>query len=1205
MVKSNELMGVNERINDILKITNKYNYEDLVKAIFCINIYINNRSALSSQMTLNLSLVEYKKCGNLRINNYSEFKDFFNKVEKILHVTPFDDYIIEDFGEVRFKYKDRYFKVIIGTGHNLVYGELFCLESLAKKIKKEDVLEEIFKYNSNIIEFFEKFNKSDEKREIRFEIPSELLFNKTQEFFNNELKKLSLDRIKNIFEKENAPIEKRYFVEKNNSIYPLYNTAILVDLFDIWYKQLSNDDKREIADISIIKVLSDISILDQGEQPNIIYPVSLIDNGHFKSKYVYSFVIKCDKGAIIGINREQFKNEEELDKEINMIEQYHKNNKLNLGEIVKRNKNEYNLGITITKECDVHFILYDNFVNISECYQRLVERDKKYYECSALDLIYMLLFMEDQNELLEYISERDEGEYDQIFGFGGDSSRFLMWKDSGHMLIQGALKYGILNIGYTEENDYVLDYFKNTLKNFPFDCKDEFLFKSPFIWQIKEIDNGYIQYVNKVKKNFGGQFIKLDNGGAVFFVHNFEFYNKQELKNEYFERINLIDDLNLRKIKEIKRILGESENLRNKMIEVIYMPESYGKKVRIKRDYDRKYVYSDLYEDSNTINIRYMVNYEELQKNIMNAKNRMTENQYFKELFRPLSKSYKGEYEEICEKLDKENDLKKEVDVFAIKIDYIYNISLELYNVKEIDYLKAKKEISKICLESNIEPGEYWGKEANKVIRNMQQKLIEHFENRIKQFNRIDIHKKLTEICANTYNSINVHRKRFNSFNNIDETILNDVQLKTIKDREQEKHNLRVVLYFIESNLFLKRDSKREITQEELNEILAFANWLVVLSDNADICYFTDNEAHIKVNFDYVVDTFVEDNDDKKINDFNMRVYSNNDYSIKGDETDMEYLEKTKNAFYKDTSIELINLFDVCFYFQRYAIEDNKCTKLKDNVYSISEVDLISDIQEKIKRVSNEVVNKESIKKAIEFITIDVSKLKTIKDKTYYYLPIGERRKRDNRFDIKPLFNENGNIIFSPVMVSNVKEQWKNGLLDNYLPYEIGLENTVRSLTEWKKRYEKEMVFDIQKIFQRQGISYVNTNVELHKIDKNGGHPLGLGDYDVLAIDDSKLKIWIIESKVLKKVGSFFEMYNQQRGFFLDHKDDEDFQRRIDYMNKNYKKVLKALKFDSSSNYEVVPYMVMNKVMSSRYKKIKFPIISIGELEDKIKQENN
>ncbi len=151
-----------------------------------------------------------------------------------------------------------------------------------------------------------------------------------------------------------------------------------------------------------------------------------------------------------------------------------------------------------------------------------------------------------------------------------------------------------------------------------------------------------------------------------------------------------------------------------------------------------------------------------------------------------------------------------------------------------------------------------------------------------------------------------------------------------------------------------------------------------------------------------------------------------------------------------------------------------------------------------------------------------------------------------------------------------------------------------------EKRYEKEMVFDIEKIFKNKNVSYVNTNFELYKLDKRGKHPLDLGDYDILAIDDSKLKIWIIESKVLKKVGSFFEMFNQQRGFFFDHRDDEVFQRRIDYMEKNYKKILKALNFDSSNNYEIIPYMVMNKVMSSIYKKIKFPIISIGELEDKI-----
>lgn len=1199
MIKSNTLIGVNERINDVLKITNNYDYEDLVKAIFCINICINNRSVLATQMTLNASLIEYEKQGNLRISNYDEFKKFFNKIKKFLGVTRFDDYTVEDFGEVKYKYQNKYYKVIIGTGHNLVFGELYCLDVLSNQLNKQKELELIFNYSSNIIDFFEEINKSNEKREIKFEIPSEELFDRTQEYFKKELPKVNLNEIKLIVENNNLPIEKRYFSEKNNIIYPLYNTAILVDLFDIWYKTLKEEDKRRLVDMSITKVLSDICTLDQGKQPNVLYPVSLVEDGEIKSKYIYGFVIKCDKGSIIGINKGQFKNKNELNAELEKIKKYHKNNKLNLGEVVPRNKKEY-LGVTIMKDCNIQFILYDDFINISEYNYNLSERDRKYYECSALDLIYMLLFMEDQDELLSYISEKKEGDYEQIFGFGGDSSRFLMWKDSGHMLVKGAIQYGMIDIGYTEENDFVIDYFKNTLRYFPFECKDNFLFKSPFMWKIEELDNGEIQFANKIKKNFGGNLVKLNNECVVFFVRNVEFYEKEDLKKEYFENISLIDDLNLRKIKSIKPVLESSERLKNKLIEIMFMPVSYAKKAGIRKDIDRKYVYSDMYECDSTINIRYMINYENIKNDIIKANDRIVENQYFKELFRPLENKYREEYNEICQKLNEESHFKKEVDIFAVEIDYIYNMSLELYNVKEINYLNAKKEIAKICLESKIEPGEYFGKDANKVVRTMQKRLIEYFENKIQEYDRLDIHKKLVEICANTYNTINVHKRRYNAFNNIDENVFNEVQNKTIRDREQERHNLRVVQYFIETNLFLRRASKKVITKEELNELLAFSNWLVVLNDNADICHFTDSEAHINVNYDYVVDTVIEEREDLNIDEFTKRVYSNNDYSIKGDGTDMQFLEKVKNAFYNDTSIELINLFDVCNYFQRYAIEDNKCTKIKDNVYSISEVNLINNIQECIKKVCNEEVSEESIKKVIEFITIDTSKLKTIDNKIDYYLPIGERRKRDNRFDIKPLLNEDGIIIFSPVLLSNVQAQWKNGLIDNYLPYEIGLDNTVKNQREWKKRYEKEMVFDIEKIFKDKNVSYVNTNVELYKLDKKGKHPLDLGDYDILAIDDSKLKIWIIESKVLKKVGSFFEMFNQQRGFFFDHRDDEDFQRRIDYMEKNYKKILKALNFDSSNNYEIVPYMVMNKVMTSRYKKIKFPIISIGELEDKI-----
>jgi len=141
-----------------------------------------------------------------------------------------------------------------------------------------------------------------------------------------------------------------------------------------------------------------------------------------------------------------------------------------------------------------------------------------------------------------------------------------------------------------------------------------------------------------------------------------------------------------------------------------------------------------------------IINYENIKNDMIKANDRIVENQYFKELFEPLQKIYREEYDEICRKLDEERHLKKEVDIFAVEIDYIYNMSLELYNVKEIDYLNAKKEIAKICLESKIQPGEYFGKDANRVVRTMQKRLIEYFENKIQGYDRLDIHKKLVEL---------------------------------------------------------------------------------------------------------------------------------------------------------------------------------------------------------------------------------------------------------------------------------------------------------------------------------------------------------------------------------------------------------------------------------------------------------------------------
>ena len=91
----------------------------------------------------------------------------------------------------------------------------------------------------------------------------------------------------------------------------------------------------------------------------------------------------------------------------------------------------------------------------------------------------------------------------------------------------------------------------------------------------------------------------------------------------------------------------------------------------------------------------------------------------------------------------------------------------------------------------------------------------------------------------------------------------------------------------------------------------------------------------------------------------------------------------------------------------------------------------------------------------------------------------------------------------------------------------------------------------------------------------------------------------IIESKVLQKIGSVHEEQMQQKSFFLQGKYDEKFQRRIDYIDNNYKKVLASLKLDIAE-YRIVPYMVTNKLFVSKYKKISFPIITYSELQEKL-----
>ena len=101
----------------------------------------------------------------------------------------------------------------------------------------------------------------------------------------------------------------------------------------------------------------------------------------------------------------------------------------------------------------------------------------------------------------------------------------------------------------------------------------------------------------------------------------------------------------------------------------------------------------------------------------------------------------------------------------------------------------------------------------------------------------------------------------------------------------------------------------------------------------------------------------------------------------------------------------------------------------------------------------------------------------------------------------------------------------------------------------------------------------------------------------VLDFSDDSTGILERENNIIADLPKAYS--NQQKRFFTKEKFDEKFQKRIDYFSKV------AMSFFANHGYDtegftINPYMVVNKVFSSYYKHVQFPIVTFDELKREI-----
>lgn len=1183
----------------LIPVLKKYNFSDLILSIFCINSWIDNKSALENSLALNNALINIKRFSDKPISNYNQFSDFFNEIRRLLPISFTDDYICNDFGEVKLRFNDKFYPIILGTGHENVFSALSFLPYISKYTEHNTLTTACLEYSELLINALSKYNISvHEDNDIRFECPPEVYYNSVKNLFLTGFM-LEIDPQLISLLNQEVDVEKCHFISKEGTPFPLYNSSLLVDFFSYLVCQTTMDQLDDVIKLTISSKIHSIYNTKGPGNPTVLWPAVFMRKRENLCLNPYSFIALAQNKVIIAICEDNYR-ESDLKGEIAKIVDAHEKNELVACEAIRRNSGDGYNAVNIGDKMDLQFVLYTNYINISEMSFSFGEKNDSLFRCSALDLFFFICFANDLNEICDFI-DYYLNEEAKMLVVGGICNVFCSWKKQNKLFSKGAVDYSMLHISYGAADDYVFDYYTNQLKNYPYNIIAH-MFKDPFSWEIRIDEENDVLYASKSEKGFWGTGYNLNNGGFLFYTQFLQHYDINKLSEHELMCLRTINELHSKLTNSYKEVLSKVTLLDNLFVQIAYLPWEYAKSIDntgFLDSKDSRYVFSDIFWHSEHPTIRFSVNFDALIAAIKDADDKSVESQYFYELYLPLIKNYPEDFAELTTLLKEDSKKKKSVDVLALEIPFYISEHNKHFQLEDEALHLVRKRIAQICSKSDIPTGKYLRKDATRIIRSMQEKLVQDFEGDVAKFDLMDLHEKSLSLYATSAIETFIHSKRFSGFSDIDENILGQVKGKTIEYREDSKRKQRYLIYLIESNLSIKREADAVCTQKKLDYFIAYANWLQVLQENADYCYYNNTDVFVEITSEYIVNIEASSDEEKRNDLLTRRIYNNRDYKIKNDLIDDEFFEKAKLAFQNDVGFDFSIFCSLLHYLSReFTAMEEGSHEIQPNIFRVKKASLIYDFND----VLVKKLDVKHIESMIDYLTVNAEKLKEWKGEIVPCLPVWERENRDNRLDVKPLVAQAENIIFSPIMCDDLLRRWLYGLQEFYPPYEIGLETLKSVLSDWKKRYEDQMVIDICVLFNHKHLEYVKSEVELHSIDKQGGHPEKLGDYDVLAIDATRKTIYLIESKVIQKVGSVYEYSMQQKSFFFQNKYDEKFQARIDYMKLHHIRFFESQGINTS-DFTIRAYMVVNKVFSANEKTVDFPIISLFEFEQLLSSE--
>ena len=494
----------------IIPILSQYDFLSAVASVFAITSWRNNRGAQESCLSLNLALATIKDWGSKSITSAEGFDTLFQCLIPFLQITPYDDPVVPDFGEIKLNYNNEYYSVITGTGHTApVFAALQFLENLSEYTLMHTYTIKLLKYSNYVLNLLHKKNAHISENFTLcpiFESPSFEYFEAVKDFIIDEQwKELDLPLL-SMLSAESNEIVKSHFFKYRENYYPLFNPSLIIDYQNKILLKCSEENYYRVIHFSLIEKLYSM----YNPSYNIIRNCMIIgeEPPRWRRKKCFASI---DKNHIIIFL--YCDNQDNFEQDIERIQEAHKHNALNIVDLDDKAKSGGYTAYQLLKECKLSIICFNNYLNVDETHFQFKKKDEKRVY-SSIDLMYMIMYSHDIFQIADFDSD-DKNTDTQIFSWGGASDYFTTFLSENGYLSKGATTIN----GFLIENDTsasnILTYYLQIKNVFPFHFSSK-LFPFPECWNVFFDENEIMHFSRKADNSSGGPVFKFSNGCVIY-----------------------------------------------------------------------------------------------------------------------------------------------------------------------------------------------------------------------------------------------------------------------------------------------------------------------------------------------------------------------------------------------------------------------------------------------------------------------------------------------------------------------------------------------------------------------------------------------------------------------------------------------------------------------------------------------------------------